>query len=173
MIFAAPDYASLHPGYGFNFQTAEPSLRAKRSNPSFVKQQRKESWMASSQGLLAMTARNEFALAARSARGLLSNFLAPQSEGAGNAWRRCAAAKSVHVVATVTPETPGIPRAMVYGLLRALPGDRALLPPSPLRSLLLKSLTPASGRQDHTTSPSAASTSSARRRVHRIPPRRP
>ena len=26
---------------------------------------------------------------------------------------------------------------MVYGLLRALPGDRALLPPSPLRSSLL------------------------------------
>jgi hypothetical protein len=41
------------------------------------------------------------------------------------------------------------------GFLRALPGDRAFLPPSPLRSLLLKSLTPASGCQDHTTSPSA------------------
>src|SRR5450755_77411 len=41
------------------------------------------------------------------------------------------------------------------GLLRALPGDRAFLPPSPLRSLLLKSLTPASGCQDHTTSPYA------------------
>jgi hypothetical protein len=36
-----------------------------------------------------------------------------------------------------------------------LPGDRAFLSPSPLRSLLLKSLTPASRRQDHTTSPSA------------------
>ena len=33
-------------------------------------------------------------------------------------------------VVTVTPESPGIPRAMVYGLFRALPGDRALLPPS-------------------------------------------
>ena len=40
-------------------------------------------------------------------------------------------------VSQVTPESPGIPHAMVYGLLRALPGDRALLPPSPLRSLLL------------------------------------
>src|SRR5579864_3376583 len=39
--------------------------------------------------------------------------------------------------------------------LRALPGDRAFLSPSPLRSLLLKNLTPASRRQDHTTSPSA------------------
>jgi hypothetical protein len=34
-------------------------------------------------------------------------------------------------VSQVTPRTPGIPHAMVYGLLRALPGDRALLPPSP------------------------------------------
>ena len=55
-----------------------------------------------------------------------------------------------------TEESPSIPRAMVYGLFRALPGDRALLPPSPLRSLLLRNLTPASGRQDHTTSPSAS-----------------
>src|ERR1700704_5017089 len=59
-------------------------------------------------------------------------------------------------VSQVTPESPGIPRAMVYGLFRALPGDRAFLPPSPLRSLLLKSLMPASGHQDHTTSPSAS-----------------
>jgi hypothetical protein len=35
-----------------------------------------------------------------------------------------------------------------------LPGDRAFLSPSSLRSLLLKNLTPASRRQDH-TSPSA------------------
>src|SRR3954470_8440242 len=45
---------------------------------------------------------------------------------------------------------------MGYGLLRALLGDRAFLPPSSLRSLLPKNLTPASGRQDHTTSPSAS-----------------
>jgi hypothetical protein len=42
------------------------------------------------------------------------------------------------------------------GLFRALPGDRAFLPPSPPRSLLPENLTPASGRQDHTTSPSAS-----------------
>jgi hypothetical protein len=40
------------------------------------------------------------------------------------------------------------------GFLRALPGDRALLPPS-LGGLRPPNLTPASGRQDHTTSPSA------------------
>src|SRR5437764_4820670 len=44
---------------------------------------------------------------------------------------------------------------MVYGLFRALLGDRALLPPSLAdRSA---NLTPASGRQDHTALPSAAS----------------
>ena len=67
--------------------------------------------------------------------------------------------------------SPGIPeRDGVNGFLRALPGDRALLPPSSLRSLPLKNLTPASGCQDHTTSPSAsapfvkgASTSTASR----------
>src|SRR5437588_6087615 len=44
---------------------------------------------------------------------------------------------------------------MVYGLFRALPSDRAFLPPSPAdRST---DLTPASGRQDHTALPSALS----------------
>src|SRR5882724_12731846 len=90
-------------------------------------------------------------LAARFARGLPEFSLTLSSEGAGNAGRRCAAAKSVHVVTTVTPESPGIPRAMVYGLLRALPGDRALLPPSPAGPTA--SLTPASRCQDHTTWP--------------------
>src|SRR5713226_7773632 len=57
-----------------------------------------------------------------------------------------------------------------YGLLRALPGDQALLSPSP--ALLLADLTPASGRQNHTTSPSAAAHFVKRTaRVHRIPPR--
>jgi hypothetical protein len=42
-----------------------------------------------------------------------------------------------------------------HGLYRALPGDRAFLPPSSPRSLLLKNLTPASGRQDHTVLPYA------------------
>jgi hypothetical protein len=53
------------------------------------------------------------------------------------------------------PRQPGLPCAVVYGLLRALPGERAFLPPSPARSLLLTNLTPASRRQNHTTSPSA------------------
>src|SRR5450631_2136239 len=48
---------------------------------------------------------------------------------------------------------PTFPAQWFYGFLRALPGDRAFLPPSLAdRST---SLTPASGCQDHTTSPSA------------------
>ena len=49
---------------------------------------------------------------------------------------------------------PAFPAQWFYGLLRALLGDRAFLPPSPAR--LGANLTPASGCQDHTTSPSAS-----------------
>jgi hypothetical protein len=69
-----------------------------------------------------------------------------------------------------TGNHPTFPHAMVYGLFRALPGDRL----SCHRRYADRSanLTPASRRQDHTSSPSAASNArQARRRVHRIPPR--
>ena len=67
--------------------------------------------------------------------------------------------------------SPGIPaRDGFNSLFRALPGDRACLPPSLSWKLLLENLTPASGRQDHTTSPSARKRhSSLTCRVHRIP----
>src|ERR1700681_4248607 len=68
---------------------------------------------------------------------------------------------------TSTPESPGVPaRNGFNGFLRALPGDRACLPPSSADMFLSKpgwadlnsaNLTPASGRQDHTTSPYATS----------------
>ena len=48
---------------------------------------------------------------------------------------------------------PGIPCAMVYGLFRALPGDRACLPPSPAGTP--RKLDASVGRQDHTALPSA------------------
>jgi hypothetical protein len=44
------------------------------------------------------------------------------------------------VVTTGPPEHPAFPAQWLYGLFRALPSDRAFLPPSPLRSLLLKDL---------------------------------
>jgi hypothetical protein len=50
------------------------------------------------------------------------------------------------------------------GFLRALPGDRAFLSPSPVQCVsIVTKLTPASRRQDHTTSPSANRT--ARRAI--------
>ena len=66
---------------------------------------------------------------------------------------------------------PAFPARWSYGLYRALPGERAFLPPSSLRSLLLKNLTPASRRQDHTTSPYASRAVRQKRiSVHRISP---
>ena len=81
--------------------------------------------------------------------------------------------ESTGVEATGTPESPGIPaRNGFNGLCRALPGDRALLPPSPRGYLtcphpvgptcLPQDLTPASGRQDHTILPSASNISRQR-----------
>src|SRR6266478_3934628 len=54
------------------------------------------------------------------------------------------------------------------GVLRALPGDRAILPPSSVGRTT--DLAPASGRQNHTTSPSACAVIRLMTcRVHRIP----
>jgi len=69
-----------------------------------------------------------------------------------------------------TGNHPAFPAQWFYGLLRALPGDQACLTPSP--APLIADLTPASGRQNHTTSPSASARFVKRTaRVHRIPPR--
>ena len=48
--------------------------------------------------------------------------------------------KSTGVGPQVNRSNAGFPCAMVYGLLRALPGDRACLPPSPPWSLLHEGL---------------------------------
>jgi len=56
-------------------------------------------------------------------------------------------------VTTGTPHQPAFPARRFYGFLRALPGDRAFLPPSLVN--WSTNLAPASGRQNHTTSPSA------------------
>src|ERR1700736_4494586 len=80
--------------------------------------------------------------------------------------------KKTHTSIQVQRRQSGFPCAVVYGLFRALPGDRAFLPPSSPRSLLPRNLTPASGRQDHTASPSATTAFViCCLRVHRTPPR--
>jgi hypothetical protein len=73
-------------------------------------------------------------------------------------------AKKAHTSIQGSGGSPTSPAQWLYGLLRALPGERALLPPSLAdRSA---SLTPASRRQDHTTSPYALAFSSARCESH-------
>src|ERR1700730_13908917 len=56
-------------------------------------------------------------------------------------------------VSQVTPESPGIPYAVVYGLLRALPGDR--LVDTVAGEKISGSLPPAPRRQAHAAWPSA------------------
>jgi hypothetical protein len=70
-------------------------------------------------------------------------------------------------------DRPTFPTQWFYGLSRALPGDRALLPPSPA-NIMLANLMPASGHQDHTPLPSASALFvKSAARVHRIPLQRP
>src|SRR6266852_44817 len=122
---------------------------------------------------LAMTPKDSFTASPREAPEALLD-LSPK-EGVGNAGCPLHPRPRVHLVVvertrvtTSTPESPGVPaRNGFNGFLRALPGDRALLPPSPCGLKVLSSpvepneppqdLTPASRRQDHTTSPSASS----------------
>jgi len=120
-----------------------------------------------------MTSKHTFATSPRDAPEPLMNL--PPKEGVGNAGCPLHPRPRVHLVVvertrvtTSTPESPDVPaRNGFNGFLRALPGDRALLPPSPCGLKVLSSpvepneppqdLTPASRRQDHTTSPSASS----------------
>src|SRR6266702_7493185 len=81
-------------------------------------------------------------LAARCARGLPENLSPFETEGAGNAGcpmhpqprARWVVLVCARVFTAEAPETSGIPHAMVLRLIRDLPGDEFLLPPS-LRGL--------------------------------------
>src|SRR6202011_2737419 len=75
-------------------------------------------------------------------------------------------------VSQVTPVTPSIPRAMVYGLYRALPGEPGFLAPvtpEKLASQELDTSVGVSGPHDFAVRLSAVRY--RRFRVHRIPPR--
>ena len=52
--------------------------------------------------------------------------------------------------------SPAFPAQWLYGFLRALPGDRLVCHRYQRDASIIASLTPASGRQDHTTSPYAS-----------------
>src|SRR5258708_2860674 len=93
-----------------------------------------ESWIASSQVLLAMTARYGLPISRRNASELCMKL--PPPEGVGNAGRRCTRSRACSVVNTRVSHhrSTGTSRhsrtQWFYGLFRALPGDRACLPPS-------------------------------------------
>src|SRR6202140_1125945 len=110
-----------------------------------------------------MTESHSFAISPRIAPEFCWKSPALPSEGAGNAGRPmrpiAACAEVVELstrVSQVTPESPGIPRAMVLTASFALSPVTGLSCHRRPRKLLSANLTPASGRQDHTTSPSAS-----------------
>jgi hypothetical protein len=100
-----------------------------------------------------------FAISPRIPREVARSFGPPHQRAQGMPDARCVRSRACGVESTRvshhghTGNTRHSPRNGFNGFLRALPGDRALLPPSP--AALAAGLTPASGRQDHTTSPSA------------------
>jgi hypothetical protein len=152
----------------------------------------KESWIASSQGLLAMTwrghgfsfqpyriGRQTLASSRRNrARVVVRNTL-EKNEGAGNAgrpMRPIAACATIVVertrVSQVTPESPGTPRAMVYGLYRALPGEPGFLAtvtPEKLASQELDASVGASGPHDFAVRIKRRSSSAHPRPPHPAP----
>jgi hypothetical protein len=137
--------------YGFTSQTAnnasivEPSLRANGSRECapddrlreaiHSRKERMDCFVAT---LLAMTAIPDTHLRSRGAKRPRRCLALPPSEGVGNAGCPWHPRPRVHLVVvertrvtTSTPESPDVPaRNGFNGFLRALPGDRALLPPS-------------------------------------------
>src|SRR3954447_5084077 len=79
--------------------------------------------------------------------------------------------KHTSIVTTVTPDSPGIPRAMVLTVSFVISPVIGLFV-TVVSGIASANLTPASRRQDHTTSPSASRSVRQRcLRVHRIPSR--
>jgi len=117
-----------------------------------------------------------FAISRRDAPELCQDSLTLQPEGAGNAGRPmrpiAACAKVVVVSTRVSQVTPEIARHSPRNGLRLIarsPRRPAFLPPSSADHSA--NLMPASGHQDHTTSPSASGALVfGAIRVHRIPP---
>ena len=100
-----------------------------------------------------------------------------QSEGAGKTGcllhprsRVRFALTKVHTSIQGSGNTPAFPAQWLYGLLRALPGER-LFCHRRCAKMNLRNLTPAPRRQNHTTSPYASGAYVYRAfRVHRISP---
>ncbi len=149
------------------------SLRAKRSNP-FSNKARVDCFVAS---LLAMTSGHSFAISPRDAREFCLKIPPSSCRGrrecraldapaASRAIKNKAHERSHHGHTGFTRHSP---RNGFNGFLRALPGDRACLPPSPAEVAFRKldASVGASGPHDFAVRISALRL--ARLRVHRIP----
>jgi hypothetical protein len=120
-----------------NFKQPRPSLRAP-AKQSIKQQKGKQEWIASSLELLAMTSTCESAISRRDSPEVCQQF--PPSENRGR--RECRAPDAPAAACAMaeskkrtrqsghTGITRHSPRNGFNGFLRALPGDRAFLPPS-------------------------------------------
>jgi len=127
--------------------------------------------------IAAPRAKHTFAISRHDAPELC-NSLSPNRRAQGMPGAHCARSlvcrmkKHTSIVTTVTPGSPGIPRAMVLTVSFVLSPATGLVCRRRPQDHHLTSLTPASGRHDHTTSPSARSALvRCATCVHRIPPR--
>jgi hypothetical protein len=149
---------------------APPDDRLREAIQLFARRTRKLDCFVAA--LLAMTARNTFSLAARSARGLPSTFLTLQSEGAGNAGRRCAHGKK-H--ARSAPRShrkhPASPRDGLRLTSRSPRRSGSFATVTYGHDRKLDTSVEMSGPHDLAVRSNIARL--ARRYVHRIPPRRP
>ena len=137
-------------------ESSNPSLRAKRSKS--MAQHVKEEWIASLQAPRRQYSSRD--LAAPGAR-VVQEPLAPKGRGECRVPVAPAAScakcrKHTSVVTTVAPEHPAFPHAMVLTASFALSPVIGLFCHRRPKKLASENLTPASRRQDHTTSPSAS-----------------
>ena len=134
--------------------------------------------IASSHSLLAMTAGYGCAISRHVSPEACPSLTLPKVRGrredrvlAAPAVSCANAHKETHTRYRYRRRIPAFPAQWLYGLLRALPGERLFCHRRRAR-MNLRSLTPAPRRQDHTTSPYASGAYVCYAlRVHRIPPR--
>src|SRR6266850_7069805 len=133
VIASAAGRANARPMTGSAKQSIDPppSLRAKRSNPFFLYAAKMDCFAS-----LAMTSKHTFAISRRDAPEVLCLSLALRGRGERRMPVAPAASCALCIGRTHTSnnEYTGITRRSrtqwFYDLFRALPGDRALLPPS-------------------------------------------
>jgi hypothetical protein len=138
-----------------------------------------ESWIASSLTLLAMTAGHSFATSRLVSPELCWKFPCPPIRGRREYRVRAAPTvscatvhKKTHTSIQVQRRQSGIPCAMVLTVSFVLSPATGLSCHRHPRKMLPANLMPASGHQDHTTSPSASSAFvKGAIRVHRVPSR--